>query len=167
MSNHVGLKTSERESVETIVVGVDESEGANKALEFAAAEAGLRGARLRVVSACISPPRCSPATSTAAADALDAFREGAETIVREAVATVQRLQPDIECEGTAVEGQPAEVLIQQAAGASLLVVGNRGLGGFSSLLLGSVSQQVVHHTPCPVVVIPHGKHSAGESADAT
>jgi len=155
--------------VETIVVGVDGSEGANKALEFAAAEAALRGARLRVVSAWHIPVEIFSGYFVPASDRFDpsdTFREGTEKIVSEAVATAQRLQPDIECEGTAVEGQPAEVLLKQAAGASLLVVGNRGLGGFSSLLLGSVSQQVVHHTPCPIVVIPHGKHSARESADA-
>jgi nucleotide-binding universal stress UspA family protein len=45
----------------------------------------------------------------------------------------------------AVEGQPAEVLLEQGANATLIVVGSRGLGGFKSLLLGSVSQQVVPH----------------------
>jgi nucleotide-binding universal stress UspA family protein len=152
--------------MQTIVVGVDGSEGANRALEFAVAEAALRGARLRVVSAWHIPAEIFsgyvvPASDTF--DTFDTFREGTERIVSEAVATVQRLHPDIECEGAAIEGQPAEVLIQQAADASLLVVGNRGLGGFSSLLLGSVSQQVVHHTPCPVVVIPHGENSSARS----
>jgi nucleotide-binding universal stress UspA family protein len=152
--------------MQTIVVGVDGSKAANGALEFAAAEAALRGARLRVVSAWHIPAEIFtgyfvPASDTF--DTFDTFREGTEKIVSEAVATVRRLQPEIECEGTAVEGQPAEVLIQQAAGATLLVVGNRGLGGFSSLLLGSVSQQVVHHTPCPVVIIPHGESSSATS----
>jgi len=149
--------------MQTIVVGVDGSDGANHALEFAAAEAALRGARLRVVSAWHIPAEIFTGYFVPASDTFDTFREGTEKIVSEAVATVRRLQPEIECEGTAVEGQPAEVLIQQAAGASLLVVGNRGLGGFSSLLLGSVSQQVVHHTPCPVVIIPHGEDSSARS----
>jgi nucleotide-binding universal stress UspA family protein len=52
-------------------------------------------------------------------------------------------------------GTGAYGLIHEAKGATLLVVGSRGRGGFGGLLLGSVSQQVVHHAPCPVVIIPH------------
>lgn len=141
--------------METIVVGVDGSDCARAALEFAAGEAALRGARLRVVSAWDIPPASygggfSPGIDQAT---LDAFRETAETVVREALAEVKRLQPSVEAEGQTLEGQAAEVLLEQARDASLIVVGNRGRGGFTSLLLGSVSQQVVHHAPCPVLVV--------------
>ena len=64
-----------------------------------------------------------------------------------------RLQPSVEREGETLEGHPAEVLLEEARDASLIVVGNRGRGGFASLLLGSVSHQVVHHAPCPVTVV--------------
>ena len=66
---------------------------------------------------------------------------------------MKELRPSLEGEALAVEGQPAGVLLEQAADAELIVVGNRGRGGFESLLLGSVSQQVVHHAACPVVVV--------------
>jgi len=52
-----------------------------------------------------------------------------------------------------VQGQPADVLLAQSGDATLVVVGRRGLGGLRSLLLGSVSQQVVQHATCPVVVV--------------
>jgi nucleotide-binding universal stress UspA family protein len=84
---------------------------------------------------------------------VDAFRESAEPVVREAVAEAERLQPSVKHEGKTIEGHPAEVLLEEARDASLIVVGNRGRGGFASLLLGSVSQQVVHHAPCPVTVV--------------
>jgi nucleotide-binding universal stress UspA family protein len=54
------------------------------------------------------------------------------------------------------EGQAADVLVAEAHGADLLVVGSRGLGGFKGLLLGSVGQQCAHHATCPVAIVPNG-----------
>jgi nucleotide-binding universal stress UspA family protein len=60
--------------------------------------------------------------------------------------TVKSLQPSVDVKALAVAGQPADALLAQSADAELIVVGRRGLGGFKSLLLGSVSQQVVSST---------------------
>ena len=141
--------------MDTIVVGVDGSSCAHAALEFAAGEAALRGARLRVVCAWDIPPAIYAGGFAPGFDqeTLDAFRDNAETIVRTELAEAKRLQPSIEVEARTSEGQAAEVLLAAAQDASLIVVGNRGHGGFASLLLGSVSQHVVHHAPCPVLVI--------------
>ena len=141
--------------METIVVGVDGSNGAGKALEVAAREAALRGARLSIVSAWDIAPTVYGGGFVVGVDesVRDSFRAGAEKVVRDAIAEVARLQPAVRCGGQALEGRPAEILLAQAEDASLIVVGNRGHGGFSSLLLGSVSQQVVHHAPCPVLVV--------------
>jgi nucleotide-binding universal stress UspA family protein len=138
--------------METILVGVDGSEGANKALEFAAAEAALRGARLRLVCAWEIHEALY---SGPAAISIDTFRLLAEKIVQEAVAAAEHLQPGVECEGEAIEGHPAQVLLDAAESAALIVMGHRGRGGFTSLLLGSVSQHVVHHARRPVVIVPH------------
>lgn len=86
-------------------------------------------------------------------ETIDAFRARAQEVVEDALATVKKLQPALEVETLAVQGQPADVLLEQGADADLIVVGRRGLGGFTSLLLGSVSQQVVQHATCPVVVV--------------
>ena len=138
-----------------VVVGVDGSEGGDAALEFAAGEAGFRGARLRIVSAWHVPavaygggfgPRMDSAT-------WDAFRQRAEQVADDALAAVKKLQPSLEAEALVIEGQPADVLLDQADDAALLVVGRRGLGGFQSLLLGSISHQVVQHATRPVVVV--------------
>jgi len=137
--------------METIVVGVDGSQGARAALEYATREAALRRAQLRVVYAWqISPVVYS---SGYAPDLDEGFNEAAETLAREAIAAVKELDGTVECEGEAVEGQPALVLLREARDADLIVVGNRGHGGFASLLLGSVSHQVVQHAHCPVTVV--------------
>ena len=122
----------------TILVGVDGSNYSEAALELAAEEASLRRARLLVVFAW-EPPGGLPGE--------------AELIAQWAVARVAELQPEVACEGKAIEGHPVAVLLKEAEGANMIVVGSRGRGGFTGLLLGSVSQQVVHHAQCAVVVV--------------
>jgi nucleotide-binding universal stress UspA family protein len=144
-----------------IVVGVDGSEGGAAALELAAAEAALRKAPLRIVSAWEIPMPVSAAYGVDFPAPLDpatqeAFRARAERIADDASARAKELQPSVDVEAVAVLGQPANVLLDQAADADFIVVGRRGLGGFKSLLLGSVSQQVVQHATCPVLVVNEG-----------
>ena len=80
--------------------------------------------------------------------------EDADAAVRAFVAETVGEEHDVEIETAAVQGQQASAaLIDAARDADLLVVGSRGAGGFSSLLLGSVSQQCAHHAPCPVVIV--------------
>jgi nucleotide-binding universal stress UspA family protein len=138
-----------------IVVGVDGSEGGAAALEFAASEAALRTAPLRIVSSWEVPAAVYGSGFAPPMDAgtLEAFGARAQRIADDAAATAKMLQPSLEVEAVAVAGQPADVLLAQGADADLVVVGRRGLGGFRSLLLGSVSQQVVHYAACPVVVV--------------
>jgi nucleotide-binding universal stress UspA family protein len=138
----------------TIVVGVDGSEGGAAALEFAASEAALRKARLRIVAAWELPVAMFVGDFTPAIDpgTLDALRVRAEHVAEDAAATAKKLQPSLDVEALAVAGRPAEALLQQDD-AELIVVGRRGLGGFKSLVLGSVSQQVVHDAACPVVIV--------------
>ena len=147
---------------EAIVVGVDGSEGGAAALEFAASEAAFRGALLRIVSAWEVPAAVYAADFAPSVDPTtwDAFRVRAQRVADDALASVKELHPSLQGEALAVQGQPADALLEQGADATLIVVGRRGLGGFGSLLLGSVSQQVVQHATCPVVVVnqPGGDH---------
>lgn len=138
----------------TIVVGVDGSDHSKAALRWAVKEAALRGARVRAVHAWQVYPALHPGTTITARD-FDEVRAQAGTFVEDFVKEVVPEQNGVEIEAAAVQGESvAPALIDEAAGAELLVVGSRGLGGFRGLLLGSVSQQCVHHARCPVVVLP-------------
>lgn len=145
-----------------IVVGIDGSPGGEAALRFAIEEASLRELSLRVVCAWEAP--ATAYVGEAFAPTADTFLEAehhAETLLRTAL---QRLAPDAAArvEALSVEGHPAAVLIEQARDAVLLVVGSRGHGAATSLLLGSVSKSVAHHAPCPLVIVPpqYGRNNA-------
>ena len=140
-----------------IVVGVDHSEGAKVALRFALAEAKLRQAKLHAVhvwqfSGYLGAPAIQ--NSTRGFDAkLDEDRRAAEAALE---ASLREAIPDageVEIERHVVEGAPGAVLVEESRGAALLVIGSRGRGGFTGLLLGSVSQQCAHHAACPVVIV--------------
>lgn len=143
----------------TIVVGVDGSAGSQAALAFAVAEARLRKCRLRAISAWSLTYVAAPIGMMAPIDdaLLPELQDNARAVVDAAVAEAIGDVADIEIEKTIAEGSPAKVLVDAAQGADLLVVGSRGHGGFAGLLLGSVSQQIVHHAPCPVVIVPRPK----------
>lgn len=138
--------------MKTIVVGVDGSACGHAALEFAIEEAALRGALLRIVCAWEIPAAVS-AGGVYTAESLEAFPKEAEDTMQRALTRAAELQPSVPREAKIIEGQPADAILKEAQDAVLIVVGGRGRGGFASLLLGSVSQQVVHHAQCPVVVV--------------
>lgn len=138
--------------MQTIVVGVDGSTHGEAALEFAAEEAALRGARLRVVCAWEFPMVVAP-MGVYPAESFEGLRDDVEAVMRASVARVAEIQPLVECDGVTIEGQPAALLLREAQDADMIVVGSRGRGSVASLLLGSVSQEVVRHASCPVVVV--------------
>ena len=143
----------------TIVVGVDGSDGSVEALRFALKEAKVRGAELKAVNAWHVPPAVYGAGWAPAGPDLDEFRKVARSALEQSLEKAGASSAGVTVTSLLVEGQPADVLCAEAKDADLLVVGSRGLGGFRGLLLGSVSQQVVHHAPCPVVVMPHAEAS--------
>ena len=84
---------------------------------------------------------------------IDAQREAAERDFERAIDEAFGEGPPVEIEPRLVDGEAADSLVEEAADADLVVVGSRGRGDFKSALLGSVSSHVVHHAPCPVVVV--------------
>jgi nucleotide-binding universal stress UspA family protein len=136
--------------MERIVVGIDSSDGARRALRWALHEAGLRGAELQLVHSYPTPELVGlPAVVTLPSD--DELRKAAVDLVAEVLAA-EGGAGDVPVSTVVRAGGAAAVLCEIARGASLLVVGARGLGGFRGLLLGSVTHHVVAHSPCPVVV---------------
>jgi nucleotide-binding universal stress UspA family protein len=143
--------------VEKIVVGVDGSDASKEALGWALEEARLRKVRLQVVHAWEPPPPVpdlapGPSPGFEYVDMLPALKDSAEQEVARVVAEVAGENPGVELEAVAVEGPATSVLVDAAQGAQLLVVGSRGHGRFERLLLGSVSQALAQHSPCPVVI---------------
>jgi nucleotide-binding universal stress UspA family protein len=138
-----------------IVVGIDGSNAARHALAWAFAEAEQRGAELDVVTAWDFPYQWAQGFNTKRADDGDAF---AQSAADEAATEVDEFLDGKPRPSWlhihSVEGAAAPVLLRLARDADLLVVGSRGRGGFKDLLLGSVSTACVHHTPCPIAVIP-------------
>jgi nucleotide-binding universal stress UspA family protein len=136
-----------------IVAGVDGSPESKRALHWALSEARLRDAKLVVVHSWSRLFLAGPGYVPGADPAIRlSIEQEAGQVIDDALA--EFATGGLEIERRAVEGQPSATLVEAADGADLLVVGSRGRGGFTGLLLGSVSQQCAHHAPCPVVVVP-------------
>ena len=142
-----------------IVVGVDGSDASREAFQWALAEARLRGWSIRAVRAWSDPYVVTPGFGQPEDFEPEALREQARAALAANVADVVGEASEVEVEQQIAEGSPAAVLIDSAGDADLLVVGSRGLGGFTGLLLGSVSQHCVAHAPCPVLVVRASSHS--------
>jgi nucleotide-binding universal stress UspA family protein len=139
-----------------IVVGVDGSTGSQRALEWAAQEASLQHASLTVLTVhqvVASAWTGHAITYPADATAVEIARKAAEETALKVTSQLGDAQPG-SVTVKAVSGLIAPELVAASRDADLVVVGSRGAGGFASLLLGSVSSQVVSHASCPVVVVP-------------
>ncbi len=138
-----------------VVVGVDGSAGAGLALSWAFAEAEQRGAELDVVIAWSLPYQWAEGFNARWGEDVDYFAKTAANVADAAVdEALHGEQRPAWVHVHAIEGGAAHALLSRAQGADLLVVGSRGRGGFTDLMLGSVSTACVHHAPCPVAVIP-------------
>ena len=140
-----------------MVVGFDGSDHAHRALTWAMKEAAIRHVPLTVLAVHAVPASAwtgNPITLTGDQEALEKIRKSVEDTVVKTMAEIG--QPQLESVTVrAVQGFPAQEIVEASRDAELVVLGSRGSGGFTRLMMGSVSSQVVHHAHCPVVVIPH------------
>jgi nucleotide-binding universal stress UspA family protein len=136
-----------------VVVGVDGSPASEAAVAFAFEEASLRDADLVAVHTWLE--HASDAAFVSAVEPVlrwDALQQRGEEALAERLAGWQEKFPDVTVRRTVTRGRPVRGLLDLAVGARLLVVGSRGRGGFRGMLLGSTSQALVYHAPCPLVV---------------
>ena len=138
-----------------IVVGIDGSEGAGRALRFAAEEATLRNIALWIVAVWNVPAAYYAGEAMAPSMPIDQFEQSMQATAKRQVDESLSAYPGLETHLLVTEGTPAQVLVEKSERAAMLVVGSRGLGGFRGLMLGSVGQQCAHHANCPVVIVPH------------
>jgi nucleotide-binding universal stress UspA family protein len=157
-----------------VVVGVDGSSASERAVDVAASVAAQAGAPLEIVSVWTGlavdgrMSALAAGMSTRADVFSPAARANAEQVADQALAQLREAHPDLHVRQVVLEGYPAQVLAEAAEGAALLVVGSRGRGAFTGLVLGSVSHGVAHTAPCPVMVIRgqeipgHQRHEPSE-----
>ncbi len=139
--------------IERIVVGVDGSDTSRKALTWAYDEAGHHGASLVVVTTW-QPPTLPLYGSVPPEEYGDQPRKEALELLERFTSELVPKDPAVDIRTSVEEGKiPATVLIERSMDADLVVVGSRGHGGFVGMLLGSVSQHIVAHAECPVVVV--------------
>jgi nucleotide-binding universal stress UspA family protein len=142
-------------AIKAIVVGVDGSDSSRAALQWAHDEAAHHGASLTVVAAWHLPTLpMAPPYGSMPEEGYDAQpKTNALALLDSLVAALEVKEPAVDVRTSIVEGSPAKVLIGRSGECDLLVVGSRGREGFAGMLLGSVSQHVVAHAQCPVVVV--------------
>ncbi|WP_329126341.1 universal stress protein [Streptomyces sp. NBC_01465] len=139
-----------------VVVGVDGSTCSQQALRWGLAQAGLTGSTIEAVAAWQYPEVYGYTYGwVPSMPEGGVFAKAAERALQETVANVRdQLDRPAAVTLRVAEGHPVKVLMDAARNAQVLVLGSRGHGTFTGIMLGSVSQHCVQHAPCPVVVIP-------------
>jgi nucleotide-binding universal stress UspA family protein len=139
-----------------LVVAVDESGPAREALRYAASMARESGRPLQVLTVWNFVRGPAPVQDRDTPPSQAQWQAEAEERLRRLVAEELGETPDVEVSRRALHGNTVPVLLAVSGLARHLVVGSRGRGGFSGLLLGSTSEQLVHHARCPVTVVREG-----------
>jgi nucleotide-binding universal stress UspA family protein len=134
-----------------ILVGIDGSDTATAALHWAAAEAELRAVPLVIAN--VYTARVGGYPTELPVTVFEVLRKDSAQILAEAGADVRERHPEVQVTTVTRSGGAIPLLVQEAHGKELAVIGSRGLGGFTGLLLGSVGMGLATHAPCPVAVI--------------
>jgi nucleotide-binding universal stress UspA family protein len=141
-------------SAKPIVTATDGSEASLRAVEWAAKEAVLRGAPLRIVSAAELLPRMIGSHGASDYDTVtDVLRKDRDRALAAGADRAAKTAPGLLIDTDQLTGAPAQAVTESGSGAMMLVVGSRGVSEFAAMILGSVSRYAAIHAPCPVVVV--------------
>ena len=143
---------SDGEAGQVVVVGVDGSDPSVAALSWACRYSAATGATVQAMHIWHYPTSAGLPPGVAPPQVTDEVKANQRKELGEAIDKAH-LDPAAHVEARLAYGHPAQVLIDESKTASLIVLGYKGHGGFTGMLTGSVSLQVVHHAECPVVVV--------------
>ncbi|MEV8561347.1 universal stress protein [Streptomyces sp. NPDC051917] len=149
-----GAEANRRGSYGRVVVGVGDASGGAGAVRFAVREAEVRGCALTAVRAWRNPSQEPVDHMLIADDAARLREERAATGLEDALREVVREHPQVDVGRKAVEGTAHRILLRESAEADLIVVGAQRRHGHFGLQLGRVGHTLLHHSDCPVAVVP-------------
>jgi nucleotide-binding universal stress UspA family protein len=151
------MSEQRNDTSQRIVVGVDGSPSSREGLRWAVRQAELTGASVEAITSWSSPAMVGMGTPFTDADAGGGddggIKVAAQDMLRSAIAEAAGQSPGVAVKAEVGEGSTAQLLLDAAKGASMVVVGSRGHGGLTGTLLGSVGQTLSQHAPCPVLII--------------
>lgn len=136
-----------------VVVAVDGSEASNNAVRWAANTASKRGVPLRLAASYTMPQFLYAEGMVPPQELFDELQTETMETVEAARTIAHEVAPDIKIGYTIAEGSPIDMLLEMSSDVTMIVMGSRGLGGLSGMVMGSVSAAVVSHAKCPVVVV--------------
>ena len=141
-------------TVKPLVAAADGSDESLQAIEWAAREAVLRSAPLRIVAAASRPPRLLDLLAQPDSDyVVGLIREESDRALAAAAARAAEVAPGLQVDTVPLAGPPAQAVTESGSGASMLVLGAHGTGALGSIALGSVSWYAAAHASCPVVIV--------------
>jgi nucleotide-binding universal stress UspA family protein len=141
--------------IEKMMIAVDGSKTANKALDYALSLAEKCGAEVQIISVVQTIGSVTPSPQLVYASFIYDLEKSVETVLAEAVKVAEEKTPDLKVSTRLLRGRPADEIVRLAKeeGFDIIVLGSRGLGGTEELFLGSVSDRVADKAECPVLIV--------------
>ncbi|MDO5099122.1 MAG: universal stress protein [Corynebacterium sp.] len=136
-----------------VVVAVDGSDASKNAVRWAANTAAKRDVPLRIAASYTMPQFLYAEGMVPPQELFDELKNETEHTIEEARQIALEVAPDLKIAYTIAEGTPIDMLLEMSKTVTMIVMGSRGLGGLSGMVMGSVSAAVVSHAKCPVVVV--------------